>query len=509
MKKILFMSLLAGAFALTACNPVEEKVDNNKVYSSAEDILGGISFTQYADEAYTQPAADGNYIFYQTNPGRQIQVYTFRSDGSMNLMASGASGKFVLKPGRGSDPNQTVYLRSLNSDGSVTETSTTLNVFVQQELAPEIRFIASDAYGKKTWKWNTHSGISAECGDNLFWGNFGADGNWRNEDFGSCGFAWWGVNDAADLTTQLNHSVTGQAIGEEDNDATMVFTEDGLVKCYDANGSEIRSGSYEIKGWTGDNHDGWKYGILHTSEGATLFPFEINAVKNRGAAAYVTDFQIYRLTSDEMVLVYPDNGAFSGWSEGTYWSFKSDTDVSGMMNNYGSKTWTWDTGSGISANGVDNLMWGNFGADGNWRNEDFGSCGFAWWGVADAAELTTQLGHSVTGQATGEESNDATMVLNEDGTVKCYDANGSVIRSGSYEIDLSTADGWKKGTFKTSEGATLFPFEINAVKNRGAAAYVTNFQIYSISDSHMVLTYPDNGAFSGWSEGTYWAFKKK
>ena len=101
------------------------------------------------------------------------------------------------------------------------------------------------------------------------------------------------------------------------------------------------------------------------------------------------------------------------------------------------------------------------------------------------------------------------MVLNEDGTVKCYDANGSVIRSGSYEIDLSTADGWKKGTFKTSEGATLFPFEINAVKNRGAAAYVTNFQIYSISDSHMVLTYPDNGAFSGWSEGTYWAFKKK
>jgi hypothetical protein len=35
MKKILFMSLLAGSFALTACNPAEEKVDNAKVYSSA------------------------------------------------------------------------------------------------------------------------------------------------------------------------------------------------------------------------------------------------------------------------------------------------------------------------------------------------------------------------------------------------------------------------------------------------------------------------------------------
>lgn len=45
--------------------------------------------------------------------------------------------------------------------------------------------------------------------------------------------------------------------------------------------------------------------------------------------------------------------------------------------------------------------------------------------------------------------------------------------------------------------------------NRGAPAYVTDFQIWSISDSEMILTYPDNGAFSGWSEGTYWNFKKK
>ena len=98
MKKILFMSLLAGSFALTACNPAEEKVDNAKVYSSAEDILNGISFTQYADEAYTQPAADGNYIFYQTNPGRSVQVYTFRSADSVYPVASSASNKFVLIP---------------------------------------------------------------------------------------------------------------------------------------------------------------------------------------------------------------------------------------------------------------------------------------------------------------------------------------------------------------------------------------------------------------------------
>ena len=58
-------------------------------------------------------------------------------------------------------------------------------------------------------------------------------------------------------------------------------------------------------------------------------------------------------------------------------------------------------------------------------------------------------------------------------------------------------------TLKTSEGAILFPFEINA-----GGRYVKDYWIFSISDKEMILTYPDNGAFSGWSEGTYWNFAK-
>ena len=495
-KSILLFAVALGM--LTACDPIKEDgtfdVDN---YTSS-NLLDGAEFSQYADQACTTPQADGNYIKYNIPNASGIYIYYIKADGSEFKLTSGASGGvFNFVPARGSDPNQTVYFKYIDANNQEVVASKEFNVAVAAELKPEVRLIASNAYGKKTWTWNTHSGISAGGVDNLVWGNFGADGSWRGETLND--FVWWGVNDAADLKDQLGHSVTGAAIGEEDNGATMVFTEDGLVKCYDANGTEIRSGSYEIKGWTGENHDGFKYGILHTSEGATLFPYEINA-----GGRYVTDYWIYSLTSDNLVLVYPDNGAFSGWSEGTYWAFKSESDVSGMMNNYGSKTWTWDTESGISAGGVDNLLWGNFGADGTWRNEDFASCGFTWWGVNDASQLKDQLGHSVTGSATGEEDNAATMVLNEDGSVKCYDANGTEIRSGSYEIDLSTADVWKKGTFKTTEGATLFPYEINA-----GGRYVTDFQIYSISDSKMVLTYPDNGAFSGWSEGTYWAFKKK
>ena len=494
-KSILLFAVALGM--LTACNPIKEDGSMSIDNFSASDLLEGATFSQYADQECTQAKEDGNWIKYSVPKASSLFIYYLKPDGAEFKLASGSSaGVFNFVPARGSDTHQTVYFRFVNANGDVVNASRDFNVEVAGELKPEIRLLASNAYGKKTWKWNVGNTTS----NGAVWGNFGADGSWRGETLND--FFWWGVTDAADLKDQLQHSVTGKAIGEESNDATMVFFEDGVVKCYDAGGGEIRTGTFEVNGWTGEL-DGFKYGTLHTSEGATLFPFEINANSNRGAAAYVTDFWIYSLTSDQMILVYPDNGAFSGWSEGTYWNFKSDTDVSGMLTNYGSKTWTWNIGNSTS-NGA---VWGNFGADGSWRGETLND--FFWWGVTDAADLLGQLGHSVTGAATGEESNDATMVLSEDGIVKCYDAAGGEIRSGSFEIDLSTADGWQKGTIKTSEGATLFPFEINAASNRGSAAYVTNYQIFSISDSEMILTYPDNGAFSGWSEGTYWNFKKK
>ena len=481
-KSILLFTVALGV--LTACNPIKEEKDMALYTISASEIESAVKITQ--TDADGNPAADGNYFSYTTSPDLNVTIFNYLSDGKENILARGMNGSFSIKPPRGSDPNQTFYVRVVQTDNTCVDISKTYNVYVQQELDPEIRYLASNDYGQKTWKWNVGN---ANTGGHV-WGNFGADGTWRGETLND--FVWWGVDDAAELTGQLGHSVSGTATGEEDNNATMVITDDGLIKCYDAQGSMIRSGTYEVREWTGELN-GFRYGILHTSEGATLFPFEINA-----GGRYVTDYWIYTLTSDNLVLVYPDNGAFSGWSEGTYWNFKSDTDISGMITNYDQKTWTWNVGNTTTSGHV----WGNFGADGTWRGDNLSD--FIWWGVDDASELTGQLGHSVTGNATGEESNDATMVLSSDGTVKCYDANGTEIRSGTYEIDLSTADGWKLGTFKTSEGAILFPFEINA-----GGRYVTDYQIWKISDAEMTLTYPDNGAFSGWSEGTYWSFKKK
>ena len=110
--------------------------------------------------------------------------------------------------------------------------------------------------------------------------------------------------------------MTHTATGEEDNDAYMVFTEDGVVTTYAADGSKIRNGNYEIKNY--DPSNTWQVGTLVVTEAATLFPFEINA-----GGRYVTEFEIHKLTSDKLVLAYPDNGKWDGWSEGTYWCFKA------------------------------------------------------------------------------------------------------------------------------------------------------------------------------------------
>ena len=71
-----------------------------------------------------------------------------------------------------------------------------------------------------------------------------------------------------------------------------------------------------------DTSNTWQVATLHVSEPGTLFPFEINA-KDHGGVRYVTDFEVHKLTGNKLVLAYPDNGKWDGWSEGTYWCFKT------------------------------------------------------------------------------------------------------------------------------------------------------------------------------------------
>lgn len=78
--------------------------------------------------------------------------------------------------------------------------------------------------------------------------------------------------------------------------------------------------SFELQNY--DTSNTWQVATLHVSEPGTLFPFEINA-KDHGGVRYVTDFEVHKLTGNKLVLAYPDNGKWDGWSEGTYWCFKT------------------------------------------------------------------------------------------------------------------------------------------------------------------------------------------
>jgi len=504
MKKIT-LGILGVAALLTACDPVEDSYSNNAKTYTAEALGESFSFTQ-ADEA-GNPAADGNYFTFETNPSTVVTVYNLDSDGNENILSQGVPcGTFKIAPKRGSDSNQTFFVRTMNADGSYTDAQKQATVYVMTELSPEMRLLASDAYGKKIWKWDTDWRA-----DGGAWGNMGyspGDG----DSFVSGGNGIWWACPPADLAGQLSHSDTGVATGEEDPNAYMEFYDDGKLKTFDANGNLIREGKFSVTGWNGERNqasiDGaqavWAYGTFTTTEGSILFPFKIN-----GGGMKPTDFELMQLDASHLKLIYAAPGT-GNWGEATWWAFKSVSDPEAALTDFGAKSWTWDT----EFRG-DGGAWGNMGyapGEGSTFAKDGNGI---WWGCPPA-DLTGQLGHSNTGEATGEEDPNAYMTFDwKAGTIKSYDANGTEIRSGKFEIKnwgmgertQPTVDGsqasWAYGTLSTTAGSILFPFQINSGGN-----LPTDFEILQADNEHLKLVYAAPGTGS-WSEATWWAFKKK
>ena len=493
-KQILIMVAALGL--LTACDPSKDSIGMPGDSGLTGDQLGsGFTTKQYADETYTIESADGNYFTYFTSPSRVVTIYQLDDEGSRNVLASGeANGTFKIVPKRGNSPEQTYYVETRDFNGNTITAQRTATVYVPQELDPAVRWLASDAYGSKIWKWDT------EFRAGPVWGNLGyaAGDDWTSG-------IWWGAT-PEELTGQLQHSDTGVATGEESSAATMVIYDDGNIACYDAGGNQIRKGKYSVEDFQLERHipsvDGsqanWAYGKLKTTEGAILFPFQINAGGKKP-----TDFEIIDIDANHLRLIYAPAGT-GGWGEATWWAFTSHSDDEAAMTNFDKKDWTWDTEFR-----EDGAVWGNLGYA---AGEDWTSG--IWWGSTPEG-LTGQLQHSDTGVATGEESADATMTFDwKKGKVTCYAANGSEIRSGNYSIvwwggepiqqsiDGSQAK-WAYGTLTTDPGSILFPFQINSGGKKP-----TDFEIMQLDADHMKLIYAAEGT-GGWGEATWWAFKKK
>jgi hypothetical protein len=130
-----------------------------------------------------------------------------------------------------------------------------------------------------------------------------------------------------------------------------------------------------------------------------------------------------------------------------------------------------------------------------------------WWGVTSEAEFMGQLNHTNDGNAHGDESMDAFMTLTPDGMITRHAGDGSVINSGSFEIEEVSGNAWKQANLNTTAGTILFPYEINSGGNMP-----TTFEMVYVSGNKMCLVYPDGGDFGGlgnWGEATYWHFKAK
>ena len=519
-KQILFMVAALGL--LTACDPSKDSIGMpGDSGLTSDQLTSGFTVKQYSDETYTTEAADGNYFTFTTSPSRVVTVYQLDDEGTRNVLVSGvANGKFKIVPKRGNPSQQTFFIETKDFNGNTITGEKTVNVFVPSELSADMRLLASDSYGSKTWYWDTEWRE-----DGRVWGNMGYAAAGGDSWIANGDGIWWGAT-PEELTGQMQHTETGVATGEESSAARMVIYDDGNIACFDAGGNQIRKGKTTgVEGWTGNRDkasaDGsqanWSYGTLVTTEGAILFPFQINnhSDDNPDKTLYPTRFEVMQLDANHLKLVYPRIGTGS-WTEATWWAFKSNSDPEGALTDFGTKAWTWDTEWR-----EDGRVWGNMGYAAAGGDSWIANGDGIWWG-ATPEELVGQMQHSDTGKATGEESSDAYMTFDwKTGKVTSYDGAGNAIRSGNFEIQnwsetrsQPSADGsqanWAYGTLYTDAGSILFPFQINSHSddNPDKTTTPTSFEIMQLDADHMKLVYPRIGTGS-WTEATWWAFKKK
>lgn len=179
-----------------------------------------------------------------------------------------------------------------------------------------------------------------------------------------------------------------------------------------------------------------------------------------------------------------------------------------LASNSGSKKWIWDT----SVNGQ---AWGNLGyACGSGENF-FVNGSDQWWGCGPEMLWYNgeggQYGHTDGDDAmSGEGDANAYMTFDEDGKITTYDANGTILRSANFEVNIFSSrqdvggNPWNIGTLTTTEPAIMYPYMIN-----GGGTKVTDLEILGLTSDQLVLVYPGTAAPGAWAEATFWRFMKK
>ena len=494
MKNIFYFAIIAMAgLLLASCEPVLIEGPKAGPQVGASELQSSYRIDgQYADAECTQPQSDGNFIKYHTSPATTVQIYNYKSDGTKNVLATGASGVFNITPRRGQDSNQPYTVATINQDATIVSFETTVNVYVPADLDPAVKVLTGES-GAKAWKWYPLNGAT--------WGNCGYIGVAGQADVaaGEIPGYWWGCLPEELETDQIAHT-GGTVYGYGDPDAYMVFNEDGDCISYKADGTQIAKGSYALNNYdpSGENY---LYGTLVTTDAPILMPFSINTGGKR-----VNEFEVIYVDPNMMSLIYKGDNAEWGWGEATWWRFKNASDADAALAGDGQRAWTYNT--------IDGATWGNAGyiGVGGQANVAAGEVPGFWWGCSPAELETSQISHS-GGVAYGYGSDDAYMVFDiNNGEVTSYAADGSKIASSAYAVENFDAfaiqnGGYKMGDMTTgvNESGILWPFAINT-----GGAVNTNYEILYLDGQLMTLigNYGGAGEWS-WSECTWWRFQPK
>lgn len=251
----------------------------------------------------------GNYFTCSLGDNIGLSLNITCTDGT-GVFYDSKTGVYKVKVPRGETVEKTLRFTLFNANGINASVERTLTLLNSDPLTKDLIMMAGN--GSKTWTWDTSASGS-------YWGNMGycggAGSNVALDGYGQ----WWGIS--ADDNSLSQHTDDGKRHGDESPDATMVFSLNGTVKCYNANGAEIRSGSYEVTDYNDSDPSAWRVGYLQTTPGAILFPYEINS-----GGKMPTKFDLVYLSDDKLCLVYPDGGNFNdlgNWGEATFWHFKT------------------------------------------------------------------------------------------------------------------------------------------------------------------------------------------
>lgn len=175
---------------------------------------------------------------------------------------------------------------------------------------------------ERAWTWDYREAVPDGGGTDplpcqQFWGNAGSTGAGAEFTADAISGMWWGVKSTEEFEGQNAHS-GGAVVPDMNKDAYMVFTADGKITSYGADGTQIATANYEVTDWDATRGEaGWQLGYLETSAPSVLFPYSINL-----GGKTVNKFSIMYADADYLTLV-DDKDTVGGWGEITFWKFKA------------------------------------------------------------------------------------------------------------------------------------------------------------------------------------------